>query len=243
MILDIYKDAFEYASKDWKALLKLGFLCLLSFLIVPAFLIAGYIYRVMDNAVHGIINGKDQIPEFNEPFEMFIDGVKILIIEIAYLLVPVVAFIVFALIASQLSGILNTVVILIGCLVTFVLGIIACLMTQMGICHMAYNDGSFSKAFAVEEIKDIIADIGVFECIATYFGVIIISVVISVVVTCIIGIIFTVFGISGSILGVGGGSIILLGTFVNSLVSLFLVGPYISIFSGRSMGLLYTMQV
>ena len=46
MILDIYKDAFEYSAKDWKTLIILGILCLFSFLLIPAFLITGYNYRV-----------------------------------------------------------------------------------------------------------------------------------------------------------------------------------------------------
>ena len=73
MILDIYKDAFEYSAKDWKALIVLGVMCLFSFLIIPAFLIAGYGYRVENTAVHGIINGNDPLPEFDDIFEMFIE--------------------------------------------------------------------------------------------------------------------------------------------------------------------------
>ena len=174
---------------------------------------------------------------------MFIDGVKVVIIQIIYLIVPVITFIVFILIASQLSGALKSTVVLIGCLATLILGIIAFLMIQMGICHMAYNDGAFTKAFAFKEIKDVINEIGVFECILTYAGIIIICVVLSVVVTGITGLIFTVFGISGSILGVGAGGILLLGTLVNAIITTFIVGPYLSIFAGRSIGLLYTMQI
>ena len=82
MILDIYKDAFEYSAKDWKALIVLGVMCLFSFLIIPAFLIAGYGYRVENIAVHGIINGNDPLPEFDDIFEMFIEGVKVFLVQI-----------------------------------------------------------------------------------------------------------------------------------------------------------------
>lgn len=243
MILDIYKDAFEYSAKDWKALLKLGIICLFSFLVIPVFLIAGYNYRVVGTAVHGIINGRDSVPDFDDLIDMFIDGVKVAIVQFIYLLVPAITFILFVFISNNLSGVLASAVVLIGCLLTFVLGIIACLMSQMGICHMAYNEGAFTKAFAAEEIKDVINEIGVSECILTYFGIIIICVVLSIVVTGIIGLIFTIFGISGSILGVDAGGIFVLGAFVNSLITMFIVGPYLSIFTGRSIGLLYTMQI
>ena len=116
-------------------------------------------------------------------------------------------------------------------------------MDQMGICHMAFNDGSFSKAFAIGELKEVIDEIGWFNCIATYLGLIIITVVIASVVTAIIYGIFTVFGISGAILGADPSGIFILGIFINSLVTMFLVGPYLSIFNARSIGLLYTMQI
>ena len=104
MILDIYKDAFEYSAKDWKALIVLGVMCLFSFLIIPAFLIAGYGYRVENTAVHGIINGNDPLPEFDDIFEMFIEGVKVFLVQIAYLLVPMILFILVVAIAGSIDG-------------------------------------------------------------------------------------------------------------------------------------------
>ena len=244
MILDIYKDSLEYSAKDWKTLVILGIFALFHFLLIPAFLITGYNYRVIDTAVHGIINGRDPLPGFDDIIEMFIDGVKVFIVQIVYLIVPAVVFLIFALLASQLTDVLSAVVMLIGCLLTFVVGIAACLMAQIGICHMAYNDGAFSKAFEISEIKGVIDEITWSRCIATYLGLIIITLVIAFVVTALIGLIFTVFGISGFALGADAASgIFLLGAFVNSAIAMFLVGPYLSIFNARSIGLLYTMQI
>ncbi|MBQ9160636.1 MAG: DUF4013 domain-containing protein [Methanobrevibacter sp.] len=243
MILDIYKDSLEYSAKDWKKLVILGVICLFSFLLLPAFLITGYNYRVINTAVHGIINGRDPLPEFDDIIDMFIDGVKVVIVQIAYLLVPCIVFLIFAAIASALSGVAASAVMIIGCIITFVAIVVACLMSQMALCHMAYNDGAFSKAFAVSEIKEVIDEIGWFNCIATYIGLIIITIVISLVVTGIIYAIFAVFGISGAILGVDPSGIFILGVFIESLITMFLVGPYLSIFNSRSIGLLYTMQI
>ena len=243
MILDIYKDALEYSAKDWKTLVILGVICLFSFLLLPAFLITGYNYRVINTAVHGIINGRDPLPQFDDLIDMFVDGVKVVIVQILYLIVPVIIFIVFAIVAGQLTGIASTALMLIGCLITLIVGVAACLMSQMGICHMAYNDGAFSKAFAVSEIKVVIDEIGWFECLVTYIGLIIIIIVISFVVTALIGLIFMAFGISGAVLGADPSGVFVLGALVNSMISMFIVGPYLSIFAARSMGLLYTMQV
>ncbi|WP_407392791.1 DUF4013 domain-containing protein [Methanobrevibacter sp.] len=243
MILDIYKDALEYSAKDWKTLVILGVMCLFSFLLLPVFLITGYNYRVINTAVHGIINGRDPLPDFEDLIDMFVDGVKVVIVQVMYLIVPVIVFVIFAIVAGHFNGGLSTALMIIGGLITFILIIVACLMSQMGLCHMAYNDGAFSKAFALSEIKEVIEEIGWSECLMTYLGLVIITVVIASVVSIIIGAIFTVFGISGFALGVNASGVFLLGAFINSIVSMFIVGPYLSIFNARSMGLLYTMQI
>ena len=243
MILDIYKDSLEYSAKDWKTLVKLGVIALFSFLFLPAFLITGYNYRVINTAVHGIINGRDPLPNFDDIIDMFVDGVKVVIVQIAFLIVPAIIFILFAFIAGKFSGVLSSAIIIIGCLITFVLIIVSCLMGQMGLCHMAYNEGAFSKAFALTEIKEVIDNIGWFNCIKTYLGLIIITVDIAVVVSAIITGIFTIFGVSGAVLGADTSGVFLLGALVNSLVSLLIVGPFLSIFNARSIGLLYTTQI
>ena len=243
MILDIYKDALEYSAKDWKKLVILGVICFFSFLLLPAFLITGYNYRVINTAVHGIINGRDPLPEFDDLISMFIDGVKVVIVQIAYLIVPCIIFLIFAVAAGSIDGTLSSVLLLIGCLLAFVCFVVSELMIQMGICHMAYNEGAFSKAFAFSEIKEVIDEIGWFECLMTLIGLIIITVVISSVVTAIIGLIFAAFGFSGAVLGADPSGIFLLGVFINSAVAMFIVGPYLSIFNSRAIGLLYTMQI
>lgn len=252
MILDIYKDSFEYSAKDWKTLIILGIFCLFSFLLIPIFLVTGYIYRVVNNAVHGVINGRDPLPEFDDIADMFIDGVKVVIVEIAYLIVPIIIFLIFAAIASSLNNTIGAVIMMLGCLISIIVGIISLLMGQMAICHMAYNDGAFSKAFDIKEIKGVIDEIGWFNCIITYIGLIIITLVIGSIVTFIIGLIFTILGLSGAVLGAataGGifaaaaGGIFILGMVINIFVSMFIVGPYLSIFNSRSIGLLYTMQI
>ena len=243
MILDIYKDSLEYSAKDWKTLVILGVICFFSFLLLPAFLITGYNYRVINTAVHGVINGRDPLPDFEDLISMFVDGVKVVIVQILYLLVPIIIFFIFALIAGQVSNVAGLAIMIIGCILTFVAFVVVELMIQIGLCHMAYNDGAFSKAFAISEIKAAIDEIGWFECIATLLGLIVITWVIFTVVSMLIGIIFTVFGVSTAVLGIDPSAIFLFGVILNSLIAMFLVGPYLSIFNSRSIGLLYTMQI
>jgi hypothetical protein len=159
MILDIYKDALEYSAKDWKTLVILGVLSVFSFLLLPAFLITGYNYRVINQAVHGIINGRDPLPGFDDIIDMFVDGIKVVIVQVAYVIVPVVIFIIFAVIAGNVGDGLSAAIMIIGCLITLIVAVVAFLMEQMGLCHMAYHDGAFSKAFDIKELKEVISEI------------------------------------------------------------------------------------
>ena len=244
MILDIYKDALEYSAKDWKTLVLLGVFFLFSFLLLPIFLVAGYNYRVISNAVHGSINGRDPLPEINDIVDMFVSGVKVVIVMIAYMIVPVILFVIFAILASYLNGMAGIAIMIIGCLITLIVGVIAYVMAQMGLCHMVYNDGAFSKAFDLHEIRGVIEEVGWFECIITYLGLIIITVAIAFVVSALIGLVFTVLGFSGFLFSAeAAGGIFFLGMVINWLISMFFVGPYLGIFNSRSIGLLYTMQI
>ena len=244
MILDIYKDALEYSARDWKTLVLLGVFFLFSFLLLPIFLVAGYNYRVISNAVHGVINGRDPLPEINDIVDMFVSGVKVVIVMIAYMIVPVILFVIFAILASYLNGMAGIAIMIIGCLITLIVGVIAYVMAQMGLCHMVYNDGAFSKAFDLHEIRGVIEEVGWFECIITYLGLIIITVAIAFVVSALIGLVFTVLGFSGFLFSAeAAGGIFFLGMVINWLISMFFVGPYLGIFNSRSIGLLYTMQI
>ena len=243
MILDIYKDSLEYAAKEWKTLIKLGLMTLFSFLLIPIFLIIGYNYRVVNQAVHGVINGKDPLPDYKDLVNMFVDGLKVFIIQLIYFIVPVIIFLLFIICAGNVNGTLSIALTIIGCLITLIATVLVCLASQMGICHMAKHEGALGKAFALSELKEVIDEIGWFECILTYVGLIIITVVIAFVVSAIIGIIFTMFGVTSAFLGANAGGIFILGALINSAVTMFIVGPYLSIFNARSIRLLYATQM
>ena len=56
MILDIYKDAFEFASKKISILFVLGVLSFFNILIIPAVFFYGYNYRVVKLSTQSMIN-------------------------------------------------------------------------------------------------------------------------------------------------------------------------------------------
>ena len=54
-------DAMKYPSKDFKKVIILGLLMLISFLIIPAFMVTGYIFRVIKWSIAGV----EDLPEFD----------------------------------------------------------------------------------------------------------------------------------------------------------------------------------
>lgn len=242
MILDIYKDSFEYASKSVKNILFLGVFYLLSFLIIPAFFILGYNYRIVKIATEGMINGDDELPKFENWSGMFVDGIKCFVVYIVYLIIPIIIFLAIFWACCQ-SGSLSLTIL--GCIVGFIISIVFALYSFLAISHMATNDGSLKKAFDFGEITNIAKSIGWGRCFTTYIGTVLIVFVTSFVVTMIILAILMIFGVA-TISAFPITSVVtatsMVSTVIVNLVLLLIVMPYLQMFQGRCQGLLYNMR-
>src|SRR6056297_886112 len=84
------EDGFSYPLRDdWIGRIIIGgVLGFLSVLVVPAFLIVGYLVRVLEKT----IGGDEVPPEFTDWGDLLMKGVIGTIIGIAYTVVPVVAY-------------------------------------------------------------------------------------------------------------------------------------------------------
>ena len=114
----IIGDAVRYPFSDWKKILIYGILTMISSLgiatlvigtilgirniveiillfiigyIICGFLINGYKFRIIKTSLNGVA----ELPEFNNWIEMFIDGIKVSIVVIVYL-IPAILIIAFA---------------------------------------------------------------------------------------------------------------------------------------------------
>lgn len=244
MILDIYKDSLEYSAKDLKTLLILGVTYFLSFLLLPIFLLYGYSYRVTKISVEGMINGNDPLPAFDNVIDMFVDGIKVVIVYLVYLLIPFILFILFAIISSSVGGYGESAIMAIGSIVTVAAIVFAYLMSMFGVANMANYDDSLSKAFAFNEIIEIIKSVGVVRSIGAYLGLLIIATAIYVAVFLLILFIFGFFGIVTGSLGfdMAAGGIFGAGFLLAYIVMLFIVGPFNLILQSRASGLIYNLH-
>lgn len=232
MILDIYKDSIEFASKKISILLILGVLSFFNFLIVPLIFFYGYNYKIIKLSTQSMINVDAVPPEFSGLKEMFINGLRYIAVNLVYMIIPVI-ILVFAISSKSLLLLV----------VGLILALIGVAFSFLAIPHMAANNDSFKSAFALGELKEIMSFIGYGRYILSYLGIIFISLATLIIVTFIIGIIFNIFGVAA--LGVstaGFGEVTRFTALVTNAILLFLVSPFLSIFQNRSQGLIYNLR-
>ncbi|MFC7128076.1 DUF4013 domain-containing protein [Haloferax chudinovii] len=130
---------------DWvKTVLIGGVLGLLSILIVPTFLVIGYLLRV----VRATMKGDEQPPVFDDWGDMAIDGVKGFAIAFVYALVPAIIAGVFGFAGivgaaaggSDAAGAVGGIVALVGLLLAFVLGLLAAYLIPAALSNYAETD-------------------------------------------------------------------------------------------------------
>ncbi|MBC7101391.1 DUF4013 domain-containing protein [Methanothermobacter tenebrarum] len=229
---EIISDAIKYPASDWKKLIILGVFYLLGFLIIPTFFAIGYVFR----ALKATIAGFDELPEFDEWGGMFVDGLKVFVVGLVYMIIPliIIGVGVFTSLEKLLSSpgaftpygnvIVTDLTLLQAGLGIIIIGIIVAiifgLLLTIAIAHMAYNDSEFGAAFRFREILDVISEIGWGKYILWYLAVIIVSCVI--------------LFIGSLILG----SIPVLGQILVQL----LVTPYVTLFLYRAIGLRYAYE-
>lgn len=85
----MFVDAFTYLTKGDDPLRTIvigGVLTLFSVFILPLFFLSGYTVRVLEHTS----TGKEEPPAFDNWGALFVDGLKIIVISLGYLLVPMV---------------------------------------------------------------------------------------------------------------------------------------------------------
>jgi Protein of unknown function (DUF4013) len=228
---EIVNDAIRYPSSDWKKVIIFGILFILSFLIIPLFLVIGYMFRI----IKASIAGSDELPDFDEWGEMFIDGLKVFVVQIVYmipaLIILGISFVsIFASIgtlnAMQTAGTVASPLAAFslfsgaafaGIFIAGIYAIIVGLIVYMAIAYMAYYDGELGAAFRFREILDWIAAIGWVDYIIWYIVVIIIAAVVAFI-----------------------AGIINLIPILGFIITILVIYPYLVMFVGRALALIFS---
>ena len=219
-------DSLQYPIKDWVKMIILGII-----LIIPIvnFIGLGYYLRIIKSTLAGL----DELPDFERVGELFIDGIKLLIVCIIYAIVPLIFYALsftFAGPATVPSSTSSSSVFsfsylpaLTGISVVFLIlaaifAIIISIFAFMGMANMASHESEIGAALRYREILDRIAAIGWGNYILWW----------------IVLMLIIIFG--GFIIGIVGG--ILLFFVIGFLV--FLLGySYLIIFQARSVAMIF----
>lgn len=187
LILIHYQDAnlnLKFASLIVPSLLTL----------IPIFLFLGYEYRILEISTHGMINGTDKVPEFNNLKEMLINGEKIFLVKFVYFAVPIIILAVTT--TPFLDNISGGIIQTAGATISMILAIILYFVSFISLSNMAAHD-NFKKAFDFKEIKEVILTIGPARYVLFYIGLLIIECVIAFVLFAITMIAMMIIGTSG----------------------------------------------
>ena len=135
-------DSLQYPVKDWVKMIILGII-----LIIPIvnFIGLGYYLRIMRSTYAGL----DELPDFEHAGELFIDGVKILIVCIIYAIVPLIFFAISFAFPTPVFFILSA-----------IFAMVISIFAYMGIANMAFHESEIGKAFRYREVLDRIGAIG-----------------------------------------------------------------------------------
>jgi len=229
---EIIGDAFKYPVSNWKRLLILGIIVLISqlsmesimlygrdygllyFLLIPSLvaslLMMGYQLRTIKTT----IIWENEPSEFKEWGRMFIDGLRMLLVGLIYQIIPVIiliAGVVMIIAGSSGTKIFGLLVLLLGLVILLIVGIIM----VMAVSNMAYY-GEIGAALKFGEIKRRIESIGWLN----YIMLLIILVVIYILIAL-------------------GAALVSLIPFVGLVLTCLIVYPFMYLFMYRAYGLIF----
>ncbi len=194
---EIVSDSVKYPTSDWTKIIILAVI-----LIIPIvnFIGIGYVIRI----IKGTLASLDDLPDFDEVGELFIDGLKVFVVGIVYAIpiwiISAIIGVIISLIlpASTTTYVDTTSTALLATMMDsyaalIVAAIIVGLIEIVAILNLAYYDGDLGAAFRFSEILNYISTIGWGKYIITY-----------IVIALICAVIMAVAGIVGALLiGIG----------------------------------------
>lgn len=140
-----------------KTVLIGGLLSLLSFLLIPAFIVLGYFVRVLQRTM----DGNDEAPIFEDWESLLVDGLKAFAIMLVYGLVPaMVGFVlvgggIMAALSGDVGSLIGGASILFGVLLSLVLGLAAWYIIPAATANFA-ETGRLSDGFDVGTLRPVL---------------------------------------------------------------------------------------
>lgn len=231
----ITRDSLRFATSNWLKVVVLGMVIFIAdmvndlsflgpvaqevdFLLVAAGSIlgifeAGYIFRTIEESTHG----NDHLPQFNRWADMFIHGVKELLITIIYFALPILILLIGVGLISQLIGSINENFAIFLVIFGLILASLIYIPYQAAILNMARYHGSLRSGFEVRKIIYLMWRIGFKKLAFVYMITVILAIVV----------LYTLKD-----------TLTVLPFHLGDAVSGLILAPFILIFTARALGLI-----
>ncbi|MCE5215243.1 MAG: DUF4013 domain-containing protein [Methanobacterium sp.] len=218
----ISSNALKYPLNDFKKVLILGILSIFSVLIIPGFLLLGYVFRIIKSSMED----SNEPPQFDEWTSMFVDGLKVFVVFFIYYLIPGILILLgtwaafLPMLTQQGAGSLVDPSINVGLIsgiavIGIGLLIVVSFIIPLALANMVYYD-QISAAFRFGELFDKLKEIGGVDYFIWYVVMLVIAVAASYI--CF----FLVFPL-----------------FIGIIIVPLIIYPYLTMFYSRSTALVY----
>lgn len=223
---EMVADSLKFPFSNVKRLLTLGILMATSILIIPAILVYGYNLRIIEYS----FKDSNELPPFTEWFNMFVDGLKYVVVIIIYrgipaIIVGIISAIIIMSIAfsgqvTSFNAFLTTsfqILLVVG----FIIMVVPYILSFIALPHIVKKD----KLEASVKFKDIL---GIIKNIGW------VNYIIAVVVLTAFSAVVSALSAIPQLMNMGQ-----IAVYGVAAVVGFFIGSYVSAFSGRFLALIY----
>ena len=204
--------------------LPAGDIYLVAGLAILSFIVTLFIWGYQYDIIKFSIDNKSDLPGFSDILGMFIKGIKYFIVTLAYIIIPIIVFIVGIILAGNSSAAAAVTLILV------VLLVIAYFLLIMALNNMIAHD-DIRKAFDFRQITDNISNLGW----GKYIGIILFTLIVMMIISVAVGFVMSIIGL-GFEIAINQVTVV---SVVIAIIEGLFIDSYMGLFFNRVCGSVY----
>ena len=204
--------------------LPAGDIYLVAGLAILSFIVTLFIWGYQYDIIKFSIDNKSDLPGFSDILGMFIKGIKYFIVTLAYIIIPIIVFIVGIILAGNSTAAAAVTLILVALLV------IAYFFLIMALNNMIAHD-DIRKAFDFRQIIDNISNLGW----GKYIGIILFTLIVMMIISVAVGFVMSIIGL-GFEIAINQVTVV---SVVIAIIEGLFIDSYMGLFFNRVCGSVY----
>lgn len=204
--------------------LPAGDIYLVAGLAILSFIVTLFIWGYQYDIIKFSIDNKSDLPGFSDILGMFIKGIKYFIVTLAYIIIPIIVFIVGIILAGNSTAAEAVTIILV------VLLVIAYFLLIMALNNMIAHD-DIRKAFDFRQITDNISNLGW----GKYIGIILFTLIVMMIISVAVGFVMSIIGL-GFEIAINQVTVV---SVVIAIIEGLFIDSYMGLFFNRVCGSVY----